>query len=57
MKMSKAVAPTLNPMIELRLRRLCDFGVGGGSAEGMAIMFSARPSSNLACETEKLECS
>lgn len=55
--MRNAVTPTLIPMIELRLTRLCDRGLAGGSAEGMAIMFSGRPSSNLACETEKLECS
>lgn len=55
MRVRNAVTPMLIPMIELRLRRLCDFGVEGGSAEGMAIMFSERPSSNLACDTEKLE--
>ena len=51
------MSPMLNPMMELRLMRLGDFGVERTSAEGIATMFSARPSSNLACETEKLECS
>ena len=57
MRASNAATPILNPMMELRLMWLCDFGVGGGFAEGMATMFSERPSSNLACETEKFECS
>ena len=42
--MMKAVIPMLKPMIELRLMRPCDFGVGGGLAEGMAIIFAGRPS-------------
>ena len=55
MRVRNAVTPMLIPMIELRLGRLCDFGTEGGSAEGRATRFSERPSSNLACDTEKLE--
>ena len=57
MRMTKIETPKLKPMIELRLMRPCDFGVGSGSAEGMVIMFSERPSSNLACDMEKFEYS
>ena len=53
-KTSDAVSPTTRPIIELRLMRVWDFVVGGGCAEGMAIISSGRPSSNLAWETEKL---
>ena len=51
---SIAVSPITKPIMELRLMRVWDFIVGGGCAEGMATMSSERPSSNLACETEKL---
>ena len=47
----------INPMISSRLTGSCDFGVVGGTAVGIATMFGARPSSNLACETEKFWCS
>ena len=55
--------PIVNPMTALRLTGSCAFGVVGGAAvvggtaAGMATMSWARPSSNLACETEKLLCS
>ena len=51
------MSPMLRAMIDLVLMRLWGIVVGGAFADGMAMIFSERPSSNRACETVKLLCS